>query len=270
LTEAVREALADGRTLKIVHAYYWMPPLTPIAMPLVTVLTAYREAAQQVVTDAAADLRSRHPALKVVASAVEGQAAQVLVAAGADADLLVVGSRGHGGFTGLLLGSVSMRVLASASGPVLVVRGESRPTPDRVLAAVDIDGPCDEVLEFAFAAASRHVATLTVIHVWDEPWFLAYGGPGAAEDIAAIEADRAARLAAAVGPWRDKFPQVDVSHRVPAGSAAAVLVRESATAGLLVVGGRRSGELPGMLLGPVSDTVLHHSACPVAVVPIEG
>jgi nucleotide-binding universal stress UspA family protein len=269
LTEAAREALADDRTLKIVHAYYWMPPLTPLAMPLDTALTGYREAAQQVVAEAAADLRSQYPDLKVVASAVEGQPANVLAAASAGADLLVVGSRGHGGFVGLLLGSVSMRVLASASCPVLVVRGEPRPSLDRVLAAVDIDGPCAQVVEFAFATASRHGAALTVLHVWDEPWFLASGGPGSAEDIAAVKADRAARLAAAVSPWQGRFPQVDVSQQIPVGSAGAVVVKESATADRLVVGGR-PGRRPGLFDGPVTDTVLHHSACPVAVVPIEG
>ena len=183
VAEAARAAHAGGQSLAVVHAYRWMPPITPIAVQTDDMEKACREAAQQVAEEAAARVRSRHPDLEVRARAVEGHAAKVPADAGRSAELLVVGNRGHGGFTGMLLGSVSLRVLASAACPVVVVRGESRPTQDRVAAAVDIDGSCDEELAFAFAQASRRGADLTVQHVWDEPWFLAADAPGAAEDV---------------------------------------------------------------------------------------
>jgi nucleotide-binding universal stress UspA family protein len=269
LREAARAAEAGGRTLTIVHAFRWLPPITPIAVPTDDAEKACRKAAQQVVEDAAAIVRSRHPGLKVEARAVDGSAASVLTDVSHDAGLLVVGNRGHGGFTGLLLGSVSIRVLTAAACPVIVVRGESRPTLDRILAGVDIDGPCDEQLAFAFSAAAQRGASLAVLHLWDEPWFLAYNRPGAAEDTAAIEADRTARLAAVVACWQAKFPDVPVTQKVLIASAAARLVEESASSDLLVVGGRRNAGRAGVIVGPVSNTVLHHSACPVAVVPCD-
>ena len=139
----------------------------------------------------------------MTAQVVAGYAGRVLADAGHGAELLVVGNRGAGGFPGMLLGSVSMRVLAGACCPVIVVHGTEASTeaPDGwVVAAVDIDEPCGPVLDFAFAEAGRRGAGLSVIHVWDEPWIVAYGqdDPGVADDIAAIERERADRLDALV------------------------------------------------------------------------
>jgi nucleotide-binding universal stress UspA family protein len=67
-------------------------------------------------------VRADHPDLEVTGEAVEGRAGQTLAAASADAGVVVVGSRGHGGFTGMLLGSVSHAVLHAARGPVAVVQ----------------------------------------------------------------------------------------------------------------------------------------------------
>ena len=273
LAEGARAALAAGEPLTIVHAYFWMPPFTPVASPVHVIEQASRDAAERLVQNAASTVRSRHPDLTVNALAVEGHAAAAILAdRSRDSDLLVVGSRGRGGFKELLLGSVATRVLSLATCPVLVVRGPAREEQGhgRVLVALDIDqsagtGP---LLRFAFGTAAARVAALTALHVWDEPWFLAYGGPGAAEDTAAVQADRAARLAAAVTPWQARFPEVTAAHRLDTGPAGAELVRESAAADLLVVGGRRRADGAGMIIGPVASTVLHHSECPVAVVPI--
>jgi nucleotide-binding universal stress UspA family protein len=269
LAEAARIAATGDRTLTIVHAYRWMPPIAPIAVPTDRAEQAWREAAQQLVEDAAARMAAAHPDLKILTQAIEGHAVSKLVGASLGADLLVVGNRGHGGFAELFMGAVSMRVLASTFCPVLVIRGESRPTQDRVLAAVDPDGPCDEVLEFAFDAAAQRDAALTVLHVWDLSRALGHADPSETQDIAAIECDRAADLAAIVSRWQEKYPDVTVTQQVRTGSPATVLVRESATADLLVIGGRHYRELMGVVVGLVSTAALRHSACPVAVVPIE-
>jgi nucleotide-binding universal stress UspA family protein len=269
LAEGARAALAAGHALTIVHAYFWMPPFTPVATPVHVIEKSSRDAADRLVEEAAAKVRSGHPGLTVHGVAVEGHAAaSILADYSRGADLLVVGSRGHGGFAELLLGSVAMRVLTLAACPVLVVRGGAREARNRVVVAVDIDEPCAALLEFAFDTAAGRGAAVTALNVWDEPWFLAYGGPGAAEDIAAVEADRTARLAAAVAPWQARFPDVDATPRLDTGPAGAVLVHASAAADLLVVGGRRRSGDPGMTVGPTSNTALHHSDCPVAVVPI--
>lgn len=81
--------------------------------------------AERVLRDAAEAVRRDHPAAELETQAIQGAAARVLVEMSADADLLVVGSRGLGGFTGLLLGSVSQQCVHHAHCPVTVIR-----TPD--------------------------------------------------------------------------------------------------------------------------------------------
>jgi nucleotide-binding universal stress UspA family protein len=78
--------------------------------------------AKQQQADALAAVLDAEPSLRVEQEVLEGHAAQLLVVAAQGADLLVVGSRGHGGFAGMLLGSVSQHVAAHAPCPVLVVR----------------------------------------------------------------------------------------------------------------------------------------------------
>jgi nucleotide-binding universal stress UspA family protein len=78
--------------------------------------------AEQVLREAVERARSDHPAVKVETAVVEGRPARVLVEMSADADLLVVGSRGLGGFSELLLGSVSQQCVHHAHCPVTVVR----------------------------------------------------------------------------------------------------------------------------------------------------
>ncbi|NUP51696.1 MAG: universal stress protein, partial [Catenulispora sp.] len=216
--------------------------------------------------------RARHSRLIAIARTVDGPAGKSLAQAAHGAGLLVLGSRDVDGFAGMQLGSTSMRALAEACCPVLVVRGAAEPADDRVVAAVDIVEPCEVVLDFAYAEAGRRGVPLTVLHVWDEPWILAYGqeDPGIADDIALIEGEREDRLLAAIRTVQRRHPGVSPFHQVATGSAANLLVEASRRAGLLVTGARRNGAgRHGMRLGPVTLTLLHHAECPVAVVPLD-
>jgi nucleotide-binding universal stress UspA family protein len=213
----------------------------------------------------------QHPELSVESRAVAGYAGKVLAETSHTADLLVVGNRGSGGFQGLLLGSTSMRTLAGACSPVIVVRGNALDAHNRIVAAVDIDENCDKVLDFAFDEAARRGAGLTVTHVWDEPWIVAYGqqDPGIAEEVAHIERERDDRLAALVRSVRERYPDTHPFHQIAIGSASGLLVDASQRADLLVTGARRHAEgRHGMLLGPVTQALLQHAECPVAVVPL--
>jgi nucleotide-binding universal stress UspA family protein len=230
-----------------------------------------RKAAEEIAQFGAARVRQRHPDLPIEVRAVAGYAGKVLAEASHEADVLVVGNRGTGGFQGMLLGSTSLRTLAEACCPVIVVRGNALDAHNRIVAAVDIDENCDTVLEFAFEEASRRAAGLTVTHVWDEPWIVAYGqqDPGIAEDVARIERERDDRLAALVRSFHDRYPDTHPFHQIAIGSASGLLVDASLHSDLLVTGARRHGEgRHGMLLGPVTQTLLQHAECPVAVVPL--
>lgn len=95
--------------------------LAPAPMLVPETIDAFRARAQEVVEDALATVKKLQPALEVETLAVQGQPADVLLEQGADADLIVVGRRGLGGFTSLLLGSVSQQVVQHATCPVVVV-----------------------------------------------------------------------------------------------------------------------------------------------------
>jgi nucleotide-binding universal stress UspA family protein len=81
--------------------------------------------AQKVLDEAVDPVRREHPGVTIGSTVVEGHPAPALVEASEGAALLVVGSRGHGEFAGMLLGSVSEHCISHAHCPVLVLRGES-------------------------------------------------------------------------------------------------------------------------------------------------
>jgi nucleotide-binding universal stress UspA family protein len=108
---------ASGGTLELVIAWHWPPSFGyPVALPDYDPEGMARVAVEKV----AAELHVPRERLRT--TVVAGAPAQQLIAASENADLLVVGSRGHGGFAGLLLGSVSTHCVHHAHCPVLVVR----------------------------------------------------------------------------------------------------------------------------------------------------
>ena len=272
LVEAAREATWRGASLVVVNAYAFtsMPTATPV--PYVPI--AHNETIQQVAAEIAEHgaeiVRSRFPAVPVESKVFSGVPGYSLATAARAADLLVVGNRGRGGFAGLLLGSVSMRALTESCVPTMVVRGQERDPQGVVLAAVDIEQPADDLLDFAFAEASRRGARLEAVTAWDMSWAADYAGDSEevrrATDQATADLDAA--LDALVHTWSAKYPDVQATHRVADGTPPAVLTEASRHADLLVVGARHHGDgRHGMRVGPVGHSVLHHADCPVVVVP---
>jgi nucleotide-binding universal stress UspA family protein len=276
LAEAAREAEMRGAALNVVTAFR-RPVLPGTAAPAVPAVPpvdsqdAARKAAEAVAQHGADRVHERHPALEVAPFAVVGSPGKTVAQAAHSADLLVVGSRGQGGFAGLQVGSTSMRALADACCPVLVVRGRTDAAHNRIVAAVDIEEYCEPILDFAFLEASRRGARVTVIHVWDEPWILAYAteDPAIADDVAIIEHEREDRLTAIINSVQRRHPEVQPFHQIATGSTARLLVEASQNADLLITGARRHREgRHGVQIGPVTQTLLHHAECPVAVVPL--
>jgi len=127
---AAGEAALRAARLRIVSA--WEIPVVAygggFAPPLdAETLDALRARANQVAEDALAAAKSVQPSLEGEALAVEGQPAEVLLEQAADAELIVVGNRGLGGFKSLLLGSISQQVVHHATCPVVVVHRPSGP-----------------------------------------------------------------------------------------------------------------------------------------------
>ncbi|MFG2631380.1 universal stress protein [Streptomyces sp. NPDC048473] len=191
-----------------------------------------------------------------------------------DASLVVVGSRGLGGFRSLMLGSNSLATASMAQCPVVVIHSgpsdedeaEAAEAFCDIVAGVAADESSEAVLEFAFAtAASRPGARLRIVHGWTMFSSMLCGGPVFDRDAAAGAAERT--LAELTAGWREKYPQVEVVREPVGGSAPRTLVTASATAALTVIGRRRGGESLGLGLSPVAQTTLTHALGPVAVVP---
>jgi nucleotide-binding universal stress UspA family protein len=134
---AVAEARLRNSRLKAVYAWtlayprgegygYLIGPLDVIPYGGVS---DQRRAAEEVLVRATDHIVAAVPDLAIEREVIEGSAGDVLVEAAADADLLVVGSRGHGGFVGLLLGSVSRQCAHDAPCPVVIVRSTEGPVP---------------------------------------------------------------------------------------------------------------------------------------------
>jgi len=270
LTQAAREAAWRGAALTVVHAFDWMPPTTPMTYVPGSVEASIKQTAEKIAEHGASVARSLFPNLLVETKAAPGNAAEVLATAARDAELLIVGNRGRGGFAGLLLGSVSMRALTASCVPTMIVRGTHRDPHDVVLVAVDIEEPADDLMDFAFNEAARRGARLEAVNVWDLTWAAEYADN--AEDIrrAAAQArvDLDAALEALVRTWHGKYPDVRVSHLVADGTPTAVLIDATSHADLIVAGARHHGDgRHGMRVGPVSHALALHADCPVVIVP---
>lgn len=269
LTEAGREAAWRGASVSVVHAFHYLAAPSPVSYVPMGVEVSLKDIAEAAASAGMNTLRERYPGLDVTSKVIAGPAADALAEAARDADLLLLGNRGRGGFAGLLLGSVSMRTLSFASCPTMIVRGPERDPADTVVLALDLEDPADEVLAFAFDEASRRGAHLRVITVWDLDYARSIGHDAEFADARAqAVADVHAALEKLLNPWETRHPEVRVHIDVADGAPGAVLTEATEHADLIVVGAhRRVDSHLGMRLGPIAHTLLHHAECPVAVVP---
>ncbi|SCL32741.1 Nucleotide-binding universal stress protein, UspA family [Micromonospora pallida] len=265
LAWALDEAGRTGQPVRLAYVFEWLTVggwiglgIAPGAWPD----EAAREQVEQLVRRAAADAAAAHPALTVHGEVLDGPPALVLQEHSADVALLVLGSRGHGGFTGLLAGSTAVSVSTHAHCPVVVVRRDtSAATGRRVVVGVD-GSECSLIaLGYAVERAEQRAVPLHVVRAWAAAQWRAQGF-----DPNEAQAAEQTNLEESLRQWRESFPNVPVTTEVIPGNAASALVEASRDAQLVVVGTRGRGGLRGALLGSVSQQVLHHAHCPVAVV----
>ncbi|MFF3411062.1 universal stress protein [Streptomyces sp. NPDC002742] len=230
--------------------------------------------AKRIVDNALSELQARYPRLSVVGELVADDAQQALLKAAGESEMIVLGSRGLGSVESYFLGDISMPVVARAEHAVVLVRANTReagprPAPPRtaepVVAAVQLHGPCEDVLSFAFVTAAAWSAPLRVVHGRSlplhahAPWGTDHG---VAEEIAHEAREQLNQVLRA---WREKFPGVEVTDVVRLESPAKAVLREAEGAGLLTVGRRRHHPHLTARLGPVAQAAVHHAGCAVAV-----
>ncbi|GAA1747282.1 universal stress protein [Luedemannella helvata] len=269
---AATELAADtaaryGEPLCLLHVLQ-LAPAVGMAAPYANHFDEWRAASEELLTALADGLREKYPELTVVTRVVVGNPSGTLIDASQSARLLVVGCRGRGGFAELLLGSVSSQVAAHAKCPVIVVRPadeQARPHPGLpVVVGVDGSALSAAAVGLAFAEADTRRVPLVVQHVWWAPDYAA--GDGQIDPVA-LEAEATRIVAESVEGWSDKYPNVAVETRLThSADAEAEMIETSTHASLVVVGSRGRGGFRGLLLGSVSQALVHHAECPVAIV----
>ena len=213
-------------------------------------------------TELTAEQAHLHPAVGFDVDASAERPARALVAAGRDADLVVVGTSGTGPVRQFLLGSVVAEVLHDSLCPVAVVGAHVPERIARVVVAADGSDCAQDALVWATEEAARWDAELVVFHAWDYPYRLTETSFERGCDIVRIDAALLVEQAVAVARERYVGP---VSGLVAEGGAAQCLLDESERADLLVLGSRGRGGFRSMLFGSVAHAVTTRSVCPVVV-----
>jgi nucleotide-binding universal stress UspA family protein len=267
---AITEARGRGLSLLIAYAGY-VP--TPTIAGFVTLVEPDPDQLfagdEQLLKDAAERARAQAPDVEVATTLVPGAPATVLVDLMAGAALGVVGSRGHGTFDALLVGSTSLHLAAHASCPLVVVRPpavEAGPEAGRVVVGVDGSRDATAALDFAFQEAAFRGCGLTAVFAWQLP-HVESDGWLTSNAVLSVSDDEVTRaLAESLSGWAERYPEVAVVQRVVRGEPVGVLVGASAGAELVVVGSRGLGGFRSLLFGSVGHGVLHHAYSPVAVI----
>ncbi|WP_410169472.1 universal stress protein [Actinacidiphila rubida] len=268
---AAREAAWRDADLRVVHAFTWPEVhFRPGGTTPAFSDTEIQNAAGTLLSQAAEHARAVAPQVSVATHVIVGGALRVLVDQSRDAQLVVVGSRGTGAFSGLLVGSTGVGLAAHAHCPVLVVRDGPRATGP-VLVGVDGSPAARDAVAFAFDEAALRGTTLRALHAWT-PWNVPVPQPPQdprapyAYEPGRLAEDEERLLAEALAGCATRYPQVPVEQLSIRAATRKTLVAESRDAQLLVVGARGRGGFTGLLLGSVGHAVVHHAHCPVAVV----
>lgn len=263
LTWVVRLARATGARVEVVTAAAEMPLAGPFAeWNLGEEAIELGLEAQRHTLDAV-----EHDGVELDSFIQQGQAAAVLLGSAKDADLLVIGSHGHGAIESALLGSIGRQVATHAVCPTMLV-GSDPGRLDRIVVGVDGSEEALHALRWAAELARAVDARIEVVTAYHytpvgmgSPWVppVPMTTQHDMRQVAADVLNDAVRLADAA--------DVVIERTVCEGSAAQRLRDRAEDADLLVVGSRGHGGFAGLLLGSVSRKCLVHPTAPVVVVP---
>jgi nucleotide-binding universal stress UspA family protein len=264
---AAREAVLRGAPLRIVSAAGLLPRMVSSKghSEYQTVSDVIRKDSDVALSTAAARAAKVAPDLLIDTDHLEGAPAEAVTEAGSGALMLVVGSRGVGAFTAMILGSVSRYAATHASSPVVVVRQEIGAVHRQVGIGIgDLEGHAAP-LTFAFEEAALRKASLVAVHAWHTPQSdISRAGIALAEPGRAfLESEATKHLEALLDEWRAKYPDVPVSHDVVHGHPGRILAGLSARADLVVLGRHPTHHGPGS----ITHAVLNHAHGPIATVP---
>lgn len=216
------------------------------------------------------------PELKIGHTIAEGSPIDMLLDMARDVTMIVMGSRGLGGLSGMVMGSVSAAVVSHASCPVVVVREDN--TVDEstkygpVVIGVDGSDVSQKATEIAFAEADARGAELVAVHTWMDMQVQASlaGLSAAQQQWEEVEREQIDMLTERLHPLTERYPDVEVRKVITRDRPVRALVENSEGAQLLVVGSHGRGGFKGMLLGSTSRALLQSAPCPMMVVRPEN
>jgi nucleotide-binding universal stress UspA family protein len=281
---AAREAVRRKAPLRIVSVSAMPSRTRPYSVTPATVPDTLHKISARALATALTRAREVAPGLLVDADLVTGAPAQALTASASGASMLVVGARGAGGFSAMVLGSVSRYVAMNAPSPVVVAREDNMAVHREIVVGIGDPVEAADSLGFAFEEASMRGARLRAVHALppypapmspdDEDlklagWLHAMpsadmpGDPGEPPD----EAAAAAELAQVLARWQDKYPEVSVSRDIVRGHPGSVLASYAARADLIVIGRHGDASRGLAAAGSIQHPVLSHAHGPIAIVP---
>lgn len=264
---AAREALLRMLPIRLVHvvqAPVVTYPLTPVPAPAED---WQDERGRRILQDAADQVRriakeEGSPAHFVGTEIYYSTTIPTLLDLSKDAEMVVVGSRGHGAFRRGLLGSVSTAMVHHAHSPVAIIHDTVVPSADAPV-VVGVDGsPASELAtEIAFEEAAQRGVDLVAVHAWSDSNL--YPAPDVDWTAASEGAERV--LAQRLAGWHEDYPDVTVNRVVVRDQPVRYLAEQAESAQLLVVGSHGRGGFAGMLLGSVSTTLAQSVRIPLIV-----
>ncbi|MFC9550507.1 universal stress protein [Rhodococcus sp. NPDC056960] len=213
--------------------------------------------------------------LDITTEQFEGKVSQTLIEHSANAHMVVLGSRGHGEFTGLLVGSTTSAVAAHGHCPLVVVRGRTLdgqpPTEGPIVVGVDGSESSEAALEGAFEQAAARGAGLVAVNVWSDVSVQPSLGATPEDPLwSSIQTGEEVVLSERLAGYQERYPDVSVERVVARDRPVRVLSEFAEKAQLIVVGSRGRGGFKGMLLGSTSNALLHTADCPVMIVRPES
>ncbi|MCE5291951.1 MAG: universal stress protein [Nocardiaceae bacterium] len=270
---AARTASERGRPLRIVHAQDigCADPVLGVRYPDVSeALERVRVRGEDALARAVRTAHAVNPKLSVETEIASGSAAQTLVRCSESAYELVLAAGSVGESGSGTIGSTTAAVASRSHCPVVIVRGSTArdvTTPGPILLGMDTSTAVDGAVAAAFDEASLRGASLIVVHAWSD---LRLGAVASRHELLTPPAEfqkcEGAAIAELLAPWREKYPDVQVSIKVYLDGPREHLLRWSQRAQLVVIGARGRGGLDGLSLGSTTTALIQQARCPVMVV----
>lgn len=212
------------------------------------------------------------PDLKIGHVVAEGSPIDMLLDMSRDYGMIVMGSRGLGGLSGMVLGSVSGAVVSHASCPVVVVRDDNNVSEDTkygpVVVGVDGSEVSRRATEVAFEEAQARGCELIAVHTWIDSQMQApvAGFSISDERWEAVEQEKSEFLENYLHEFAQAYPDVQVRKIITQDRPVRALTEAAEGAQLLITGSHGRGGFKGMLLGSTSRALLQSAPCPMMVV----